>query len=192
MDMTDIKEISLREALSSSGCHELPSRYVDGDGSGFWFKAIGLVRKRNGSVNYVLLERRGDGAMRVVRDFGMMSPVYGIVSVHPYMFIDERFMLDVNSPSFVHAAAVYLGVGDDVVSGYGEERLLGVARSMAISRQLDASSRVVDIVDDMDEPIPAPVGDVSANVDGVPSSLRVLSSSSGDRKSRSRSSRVKK
>lgn len=87
----DIKEQSLKLALEATACRELPKVYKDG--SGFWIKAIVLVRKRNHTQSYVLAERRADGVIRYVKDFGLMSQIEGLVSVHPYVYFDEeRFM----------------------------------------------------------------------------------------------------
>ena len=87
----DIKEQSLKLALEATACRELPKAYKDG--SGFWIKAIVLVRKRNQTQSYALAERRADGVIRYVKDFGLMSQIEGLVSVHPYVYFDEeRFM----------------------------------------------------------------------------------------------------
>ena len=87
----DIKEQSLKLALEATACRELPKVYKDG--SGFWIKAIVLVRKRNMTQSYALAERRADGVIRYVKDFGLMSQIEGLVSVHPYVYFDEeRFM----------------------------------------------------------------------------------------------------
>ena len=87
----DIKEQSLKLALEATACRELPKVYKDG--SGFWIKAIVLVRKRNQTQSYALAERRADGVIRYVKDFGLMSQIEGLVSVHPYVYFDEeRFM----------------------------------------------------------------------------------------------------
>ena len=87
----DIKEQSLKLALEATACRELPKVYKDG--SGFWIKAIVLVRKRNHTQSYALAERRADGVIRYVKDFGLMSQIEGLVSVHPYVYFDEeRFM----------------------------------------------------------------------------------------------------
>ncbi len=87
----DIKEQSLKSALEATACRELPKAYKEG--MGFWIKAIVLVRKRNLTQSYALAERRADGVIRYTKDFGMMSQIAGIVSIHPYIYFDEkRFM----------------------------------------------------------------------------------------------------
>ena len=78
----DIKEQSLRLALSAAACRELPKAYRDG--SGFWIKAIVLVRKRNMTQSYALAERGADGVIRYVKDFGLMSQIEGLVSAMEY------------------------------------------------------------------------------------------------------------
>lgn len=87
----DIKEQSLKLALEATACRELPKAYKDG--AGFWIKAIVLVRKRNQTQSYALAERGTDGVIRYKKDFGLMSQIEGLVSVHPYVYFDEeRFM----------------------------------------------------------------------------------------------------
>lgn len=90
--MIDFKEQTLREALRETSLRELPKRYDDSSGD-IWIKAIVLVRKRNCTQSYALARRRGDGLISYVRDYGQMSPIAGLVSIHPYMYLDkERFL----------------------------------------------------------------------------------------------------
>lgn len=84
-----IKEKSLREALEAARCPQLP-RQMTSDDKRFWTEAIVLVRKRNLSLSYCIASHRGDGSIVYIADFGMMSPIVGIQSIHPYLYLDER------------------------------------------------------------------------------------------------------
>lgn len=89
--MIGIKEISLSRALERAACRSLPSPFTE-DGETFWLEAIALVRKRDGSQSYCLVEHRSDGLLLYKEDFGTMSPIFGLVSIHPYKVLDmERF-----------------------------------------------------------------------------------------------------
>lgn len=57
----------------------------------FWLKAIALVKRMNGIESYVLAEHRADGYISYVHDFGPLSPIVSLISVHPYMYLEERF-----------------------------------------------------------------------------------------------------
>lgn len=149
--MENIKDKSLRQALECSGCLELPKSNNDGDG--FWIRAIVLVRKRNCTSNYALAERRGDGCIIYTRDFGDMSPITGLLSVHPYLFLDERLIPSADSNGYFGVLARELGIKLEEVRGYDTSRLVSCAREVAIKRQkekidvdayADEISRVMD------------------------------------------------
>lgn len=90
-DMLDLKERSLCEALSAVGLRELPKKY-DVQSAEIWIEAIALVKKADLTQTYALAKRRGDGYVSYTKDFGRMSPIVGLVSVFPYMYLDkERF-----------------------------------------------------------------------------------------------------
>lgn len=151
--MEDIKDKSLRLALEGSGCTELPkSRNNDDDG--FWIKAIVLVRKSNFTTSYAMAERRGDGCINYTRDFGDMSPIMGLISVHPYLYLDERLIPSSESSNYHSIISRELGINNvDEVRGYSSSRLVSCAREVAIKRQrekiaadayADEISRIMD------------------------------------------------
>lgn len=96
--MIDFKEQTLRQALKDTACRELPKRYDESSGE-IWIKAIVLVKKRNCTVSYALAARRGDGLISYVRDYGQMSPICGLISIHPYMYLDKERFLNFNTKS---------------------------------------------------------------------------------------------
>jgi len=107
--MPDVKDLSLKEALQAVGVRELPKRY-DNSSSEIWADAIVLVRKADMSQSYALASRRGDGFVRYSRDFGKMSPIVGLISVHPYMYLDKsRFFHYNDKNEKLHAIAIHKG-----------------------------------------------------------------------------------
>ena len=85
----NIKEQSLALALQAAACFELPRAFNE-NGVEFWLKAIALVKKRNGTQSYCLVEHRYDGMVEYKQDFGLVSPICGLVSIHPYIMLDKN------------------------------------------------------------------------------------------------------
>lgn len=143
----DIKEQSLKLALEATACRELPKAYKDG--SGFWIKAIVLVRKRNHTQSYALAERRADGVIRYVKDFGLMSQIEGLVSVHPYVYFDEeRFMCPYKSAEAQRRSLLsFFGEGRaQEIMEADTDKLELLSREMGIKVQLE--NRPQDIAAD--------------------------------------------
>lgn len=86
-----LKEQSLREALDNSSCTSLPKQ-LEPSSNAFWISAIILVKKKNLTESYALAKHRGDGSINITHDFGAMSPIAGITSIHPYLFLEESFL----------------------------------------------------------------------------------------------------
>lgn len=107
-----LKEQSLSKALSAKGLAELPKQYRDDCGE-FWLEAVVLVRKQNLTQSYCLAKRDADGKISYVADYGMMSPISGLISIHPYMYLDkETYMPYENIEQMRHALVQYIG-GDE-------------------------------------------------------------------------------
>lgn len=143
----DIKEQSLKLALEATACRELPKAYKDG--AGFWIKAIVLVRKRNQTQSYALAERRADGVIRYVKDFGLMSQIEGLVSVHPYVYFDEeRFMCPYKSVEAQRRSLLsFFGTErEQEIMEADSDKLKLLSREMGIKVQLE--NRPQDIVAD--------------------------------------------
>lgn len=115
----DIERESLQRALEAASLRELPRQLRDGQ-EGWWLRALVLVGKAGGSRSWCLAERRRDGFMRYVRDFGLMRPILKVLSVHPYIYLDrERFGLQWRSEAAERKYLVkffgHEADGDDVV-----------------------------------------------------------------------------
>lgn len=135
--MIDIKQKSLQEALTASGCNELPPQYKQND-KRFWLKAIALVKKKNMTQSYVLAERRSDGAIIYTKDFGMMSPIAGLVGVYPYIYLDhERYMPDLDNREKAEKD-IYYHFDDltlDQIKSMDSDTIKRYARQLAMDNQ---------------------------------------------------------
>lgn len=89
--MEDKKTESLKKCLECTNSFELPKEYDEKDGN-YWLKAIVLVRKRNMTENYSIAERDTKGKPKVVRDFGVVSPLASIEKIYPYVILDKSLV----------------------------------------------------------------------------------------------------
>lgn len=109
----NIKENSLKRALTAKCLSELPKQFRE-DGGEYWLEAIILVRKRDGSQSYVSGKRSVDGKIIYTADYGEMSPIAGLISVHPYLYLDKnKYMPYKTVEQKRHALAQYIGGDDD-------------------------------------------------------------------------------
>jgi hypothetical protein len=87
--MDKITHQSLVEALSFCALRDVPEEW---DKENVYLKALALVRKSDGSESYVLLQKDSDGNDKVVKDFGTSSIIRLTLSVHPFVFLDQRWI----------------------------------------------------------------------------------------------------
>lgn len=110
--MANIKEESLSRALSAKCLPELPKQYRDDCGE-YWLEAIVLVKKQNLSQSYAVAKRNADGRIEYKADYGDISPISGLVSIHPYMYLDkEAYLPYENIEQMRYALVQYIG-GDE-------------------------------------------------------------------------------
>ena len=113
--MSNIKDLSLSKALSTLSLPELPKQYRDDCGE-YWLEAIVLVRKQNLSNSYAVAKRGADGKIVYKADFGDVSPISGLISIHPYMYLNkERYMPFETMVQKRHALKEYLGGDEEVI-----------------------------------------------------------------------------
>ena len=118
--MANIKEESLSKALSAKRIPDLPKQYREDSGE-YWLEAIVLVRKLNMSQSYAVAKRDADGKISYSADFGDISPISGLISIHPYMYLNkERYMPFETMEQKRHALKEYLGGDDEVVEAVNE------------------------------------------------------------------------
>ena len=87
--MTDTKQQSLISAMSYCGVRDLPKEW---DKENVYLRALALVRKNDGTESYALLQKGADGKDAIIKDFGTVSLISEIISVHPFYFLDSKWM----------------------------------------------------------------------------------------------------
>ena len=118
--MANIKEESLSRALSAKRIPDLPKQYREDSGE-YWLEAIVLGRKLNMSQSYAVAKRDADGKISYSADFGDISPISGLISIHPYMYLNkERYMPFETMEQKRHALKEYLGGDDEVIEAVND------------------------------------------------------------------------
>lgn len=140
----DIKEESLKRALTENRLYELPKQ-LKGDNGEYWLEALILVRKRDGSQSYASGKRGADGKIVYTSDFGTMSTIFGILSIHPYIFLDKKkYMPYETIEQKRYALTKYIGGDEDAkkaVSLLSDDEVCSQILEIAINAQY-ASKRV--------------------------------------------------
>lgn len=111
--MDNIKETSLKKCLEQIPLMELPKQ-IKGNGAIHWIEAIILVRKMDYSLSYVLAKRGADGKVVYMADFGHLSPIKAIISIHPYIILDKKRFFPYNDVQEMRDALIAAIGGDDV------------------------------------------------------------------------------
>lgn len=79
---------SLIEALSYCHLRELPKDASQYDS--IWIRAIAYVTKADATKSYVLMDKDAKGSHRIIKDFGTISPIVSVRSIHPFQFVAEE------------------------------------------------------------------------------------------------------
>lgn len=87
--MEKLKKESLIKALSFCGLRDVPEEW---DKENIYLRALALVSKTDGSESYVLVEKDERGNDRMVKDFGTVCAINATISVHPFFFLDTRWL----------------------------------------------------------------------------------------------------
>lgn len=118
--MANIKDLSLSKALSALSLPELPKQYRDDCGE-YWLEAIVLVRKQNLSNSYAVAKRGADGKIVYKADFGDVSPISGLISIHPYMYLNKSVYMPFENVEQMRQALVqYIGADEEAVEAVEE------------------------------------------------------------------------
>lgn len=118
--MSNIKDLSLSKALSALSLPELPKQYRDDCGE-YWLEAIVLVRKQNLSNSYAVAKRGADGKIVYKADFGDVSPISGLISIHPYMYLNKSVYMPFENVEQMRQALVqYIGGDEEAVEAVEE------------------------------------------------------------------------
>ena len=118
--MSNIKDLSLSRALSTLSLPELPKQYRDDCGE-YWLEAIVLVRKQNLSNSYAVAKRGADGKIVYKADFGDVSPISGLISIHPYMYLNKSVYMPFENMAQMRQALIqYIGADEEAVEAVEE------------------------------------------------------------------------
>lgn len=105
---------TLSEALSFARVRELPKKFNPGLGL-TWILAIALIKKKNLMHAYAIVEQRADGLILYKKTFGRLSPIDGLVSIHPYMYVDEDALGMAAKANRRTIAMHYPGYADEII-----------------------------------------------------------------------------
>lgn len=75
--------------MSYCGVRGLPEEW---DKENVYLRALALVKKSDGTESYVLLQKGDDGKDKIVKDFGTVSMITETISVHPFHFLDAKWV----------------------------------------------------------------------------------------------------
>lgn len=111
---------TLSEALSFARVRELPKRFNPDLGL-TWILAIALIKKKNLMNAYAIVEHRADGLIQYKKTFGRLSPIDGLISIHPYMYVDEEALGIAMKANRRTIAMHYPGYADEIIDSDDEK-----------------------------------------------------------------------
>lgn len=138
----NIKEESLKKALIATRLLELPKQFRE-DSNEYWLEAVILTKKRDGSHSYAIGRRDASGKICYMADYGSMSQIIGLVSVHPYFYLNKRKYMQYDTIIQKRTALVQFIGGDseatNAVNSMSDEdvenTLLGIAIELQYSEK---------------------------------------------------------
>ena len=133
--MTELEKSTMTDVLIWTDCRNLPKK---DDGKSLWVRAIALVGKNDGSKSYCVIERRYNGEMQVVKDFGHAAAIKVYLSVHPYEFVKEKYIKKWNATDTKEMKLRYINVNLNTgfdVNSLTDEQLEAQLCNVAIYRQ---------------------------------------------------------
>lgn len=83
------EEMSLLECLSWCSVRKLPEEW---DKKNVYIKAIGKVKKADGTISYVAIQKDKNGKDKMVKDFGTISAIREVAEIYPYLYLDAMYL----------------------------------------------------------------------------------------------------
>ena len=111
--MDNAKELSLKNCLQQVGLLELPKQ-LKGNDIIHWLEAVLLVKKSDFSLSYAIAKRGADGKIIYVADFGNISPIKAVLSIHPYVILDKKKFLPFDTIVEMRKGLIDAIGGDDI------------------------------------------------------------------------------
>lgn len=115
-----LEKETLSEALSFARVRELPKKLNPELGL-TWILAIALIKKKNLMNAYAIVEQRADGLIEYKKTFGRLSPIDGLISIHPYMYVDEDALGMAMKANRRTIAMHYPGYADEIIDSDDEK-----------------------------------------------------------------------
>lgn len=115
-----LEEETLSEALSFARLKDLPKKFNPGLGL-TWILAVALIKKKNLMNAYAIVEQRADGLIQYRKTFGRLSPIDGLISIHPYMYVDEEALGMAMKANRRTIAMHYAGYADEIIDSDDEK-----------------------------------------------------------------------
>lgn len=112
--MAFLEEETLSEALTFARVKELPKKFNPELGLK-WILAIALIKKKNLMTAYAIVEQRADGFIQYKKTFGRLSPIDGLLSIHPYMYVDEEALEMARKANRRTIAMHYPNAADEII-----------------------------------------------------------------------------
>lgn len=111
---------TLSEALSFARLKDLPKKFNPELGL-TWILAVALIKKKNLMNAYAIVEQRADGLIQYKKTFGRISPIDGLISIHPYMYVDEEALGMAMKANRRTIAMLYPGYADEIIDSDDEK-----------------------------------------------------------------------
>lgn len=115
-----LEEETLSEALSFARLKDLPKKFNPELGL-TWILAVALIKKKNLMNAYAIVEQRADGLIQYKKTFGRLSPIDGLISIHPYMYVDEEALGMAMKANRRTIAMHYAGYADEIIDSDDEK-----------------------------------------------------------------------
>lgn len=115
-----LEQETLSEALSFARVRELPKKFNPKLGL-TWILAIALIRKSNLMNAYAIVEQRADGYIRYIKMFGRLSTIDSLISIHPYMYVDEDALKMAMKSNRFTVSVHYPALADDIIDSDDEK-----------------------------------------------------------------------
>lgn len=115
-----LEEGTLSEALSFAKLKDLPKKFNPELGL-TWILAVALIKKKNLMNAYAIVEQRADGLIQYKKTFGRLSPIDGLISIHPYMYVDEEALGMAMKANRRTIAMHYAGYADEIIDSDDEK-----------------------------------------------------------------------
>lgn len=115
-----LEEETLSEALSFARVKELPKKFNPELGL-TWILAIALIKKKSLMTAYAIVEQRADGLIQYRKTFGRLSPLDGLISIHPYMYVDNEALEMARKANRRTIAMHYPSISDEIIDSDDEK-----------------------------------------------------------------------